>query len=194
MAQQCSQEGKVKSRTFGSCVSSRQTLSMGLVYLPLYNVNIYRSHGSCGDKQTSKLSQTPISGVKAPKEVFVFARVLRRVIIGLVLTLMHVHKVFFNFIPIYCNLFLVCLIVMEASRMILFSRFRNNQEQEWHLWTSCRDIGQQTCQDGIATIGSFSEQLACIKQHASQGHVLQFFHLQSIVTYLLVDAVLLMHQ
>ena len=30
----------------------------------------------------------------------------------------------------------------------------------------CRDIGHQTCQDGITRTGSFSEQLACIKQHA----------------------------
>ena len=58
----------------------------------------------------------------------------------------------------------------------------------------CRDIGQQTCQEGITRIHSFSEQLGCIKQHASHSHVLQFFHLQSIVTCLLVDAVLLMHQ
>ena len=52
------------------------------------------------------------------------------------------------------------------------------------------DIGQQTCQDGSPR----TEQLACIKQYASHSHVLQFFHLQSTVTYLLVDAVLLMHQ
>ena len=58
----------------------------------------------------------------------------------------------------------------------------------------CRDIGQQTCQDGITSIRSLWEQLACIKQHASHSHVLEFFHSQSIVTYLLVDAVLLMHQ
>ena len=31
----------------------------------------------------------------------------------------------------------------------------------------CRDIGQQTCRDGITRIRSFSEQLACIKQHAA---------------------------
>ena len=59
------------------------------------------------------------------------------------------------------------------------------------------DLGQQTCQDGGSPrTGSSSKQLACIKQHAETSNdVLQFFHLQSNkFTYLLVDAVLLMHQ
>ena len=37
------------------------------------------------------------------------------------------------------------------------------------------DIMEQTCQDGSPRISSFSEQLACIKQHASHSHVLQSF-------------------
>ena len=39
----------------------------------------------------------------------------------------------------------------------------------------CRDIGQQTCEDGISSICSFSKQLACIKQHASHSQLLQVF-------------------
>ena len=61
---------------------------------------------------------------------------------------------------------------------------------------SDKSVGSFFVQDGSSTIGSSSEQLACIKQHAeTQLHVLQFFHLQSKkFTYLLVDTVLLMHQ
>ena len=60
---------------------------------------------------------------------------------------------------------------------------------------SDKSVGSFFVQDGSPTISSSSEQLACIKQHAETSNdVLQFFHLQSIVTYLLVDAVLLMHQ
>ena len=61
---------------------------------------------------------------------------------------------------------------------------------------SDKSVGSFFVQDGSSTIGSSSEQLACIKQHAETSNdVLQFFHLQSKkFTYLLVDAVLLMHQ
>ena len=60
---------------------------------------------------------------------------------------------------------------------------------------SDKSVGSFFVQDGNPRTGSSSEQLACIKQHAETSNdVLQFFHLQSIVTYLLVDAVLLMHQ
>ena len=54
---------------------------------------------------------------------------------------------------------------------------------------SDKSVGSFFVQDGSSTIGSSSEQLACIKQHAeTQLHVLQFFHLQSKkFTYLLVD-------
>ena len=60
---------------------------------------------------------------------------------------------------------------------------------------SDKSVGSFFVQDGSPSSGRSSEQLACIKQHAETSNdVLQFFHLQSIVVHLLVDAVLLMHQ
>ena len=47
---------------------------------------------------------------------------------------------------------------------------------------------------GIRELAAPRSSLLVLNSMLRHSHVLQFFHLQSIVTYLLVDAVLLMHQ